>query len=113
MEVNTRFWGSLQLAVDAGVDFPWMLYQLASDTKPAPVENYRTGVRLRWLLGDLDSLYLTLRDRHYPIAKKAGAALQFLKPAPFKTRHEVNRPGDMAPFWWELRRYIRDLVRRP
>src|SRR5205085_6819270 len=25
MEVNGRFWGSLQLAVDAGVDFPFLL----------------------------------------------------------------------------------------
>ena len=23
MEINTRFWGSLQLAIDAGVDFPY------------------------------------------------------------------------------------------
>ena len=25
MEINGRFWGSLQLAVDAGVDFPAIL----------------------------------------------------------------------------------------
>ena len=24
MEVNGRFWGSLQLAIDAGVDFPYL-----------------------------------------------------------------------------------------
>ena len=30
MEVNTGFWGSLQLAVDCGVDFPWTLYQIAN-----------------------------------------------------------------------------------
>ena len=24
MEVNGRFWGSLQLAIDAGVDFPFL-----------------------------------------------------------------------------------------
>ena len=29
IEVNGRFWGSLQLAVDSGVDFPLMLYRLA------------------------------------------------------------------------------------
>ena len=29
MEVNARFWGSLQLAIDAGIDFPWLLYPLA------------------------------------------------------------------------------------
>jgi predicted ATP-grasp superfamily ATP-dependent carboligase len=111
MEVNTRFWGSLQLAVDSGVDFPWLLYQVACGTTPHPVGDFRTGVRLRWLLGDLDSLYLTLRDRQYSLSRKAGAVLHFLRPAPFKTRHEVNRMGDLAPFWWELREYARNLVR--
>jgi len=110
MEVNTRFWGSLQLAVDAGVDFPWLLYQVVCDMRPDPVNDFRTGARLRWLLGDLDSLYLTLRDRQYSYLEKTGAVLQFLRPAPFKTRHEVNRLGDLAPFWWELREYIRNLV---
>jgi len=28
IELNGRFWGSLRLAIDAGVDFPWLLYQL-------------------------------------------------------------------------------------
>ena len=111
MEINTRLWGSLQLAVDAGVDFPWLLYLLACDTRPDPVIDFRPGVRLRWLLGDIDNLYLTLRDRHYSLARKIRAVLQFLRPAPFKTRHEVNRPGDLAPAWWELKEYVRNLVR--
>lgn len=111
MEVNTRFWGSLQLAVDAGVDFPWLLYQIACDIEPDPVVDFKTGVRLRWLLGDIDSLYLTLRDRQWSFNEKARAVLKFLRPSPFKTRHEVNRAGDLAPFWWELRNYIRELVR--
>ena len=29
MEVNGRFWGSLQLATDAGVDFPRLLLEFA------------------------------------------------------------------------------------
>jgi predicted ATP-grasp superfamily ATP-dependent carboligase len=57
MEINTLFWGSLQLAVDAGVDFLSLLYQLACGQQPEPVKTYRTGRRLRWLLGDLEKLY--------------------------------------------------------
>jgi hypothetical protein len=111
MEVNTRFWGSLQLAIDAGVDFPWLLYQLACDTRPDAVAEFRPGIRLRWLLGDIDSLYLTLRDKQYSFIDKVKVLLRFLRPSPFKTRHEVNRPGDLAPFWWELGKYVRDLTR--
>ena len=111
MEVNTRFWGSLQLAIDAGVDFPYMLYQLACGIRPEPVNDYKTGNRLRWLLGDLDNLYLTLKDReHYSTGDKLGAIRQFMTPSIFRTRHEVNRWNDMGPFWCELKQYIRDIA---
>jgi predicted ATP-grasp superfamily ATP-dependent carboligase len=109
MEVNTRFWGSLQLAVDAGVDFPWLLYRISCGDKVERVNNYKTGRRLRWLLGDLDSLYITLKDKEFSVAVKALSILKFMTPAPFKTRHEVNRLYDLKPFWWELKKYISDL----
>src|ERR671923_161553 len=35
IEANARFWGSLQLAIDAGVDFPYLLYQVATGQTPA------------------------------------------------------------------------------
>jgi predicted ATP-grasp superfamily ATP-dependent carboligase len=109
MEINTRFWGSLQLAVDAGVDFPYMLYQLACEEKPETVTDYKTGIKLRWLLGDFDNLYLTLRDRQFSMGKKLSAIIRFILPTAGKTRHEVNRWSDLGPFWWELKQYIRDL----
>jgi len=49
MEVNARFWGSLQLAIDAGVDFPWLLYQLATGRDVESDDDYVTGVKSRWL----------------------------------------------------------------
>ncbi len=111
MEVNTRFWGSLQLAVDAGVDFPWLLYQLACGQTPHPLDAYKIGIRSRWLLGDLDNLYLILRDRRYSIKDKLIALRRFITPSPFKTRHEVNRWNDIGPFWHELKQYILNLYR--
>ncbi len=54
MEVNPRFWGSLQLAVDSGVDFPWYLVQVALGLPVTPVTSWRVGARLRWFLGDID-----------------------------------------------------------
>jgi len=111
MEVNTRFWGSLQLAIDAGVDFPQLLYR-ATRGEPLPeMSGYRTGQRLRWLLGDLDSLYLVLRDRRYGIGDKLRRLLAFFTPHPFSTRHEVNRWSDPMPAWAELKQYIADLRR--
>jgi len=54
MEINPRFWGSLALAVAAGVDFPHLVYRLACGEDFKPVEHYKIGQQCRWLLpGDL------------------------------------------------------------
>jgi len=53
MEVNPRFWGSLGLAVAAGVDFPLLYHRLALGLDVAPPAQYELGVRYRWLMGDV------------------------------------------------------------
>ncbi|HRD66712.1 MAG TPA: ATP-grasp domain-containing protein [Candidatus Competibacter sp.] len=112
MEVNTRFWGSLQLAIDAGVDFPHLLYQITAHQPVATPPLYRIGCRLRWLLGDLDSLYLCLRDQACFTAKQKGKRLlDFITPHPFTTRHEVDRLDDWGPAWHELKMYLRAVLR--
>jgi predicted ATP-grasp superfamily ATP-dependent carboligase len=63
IEVNGRFWGSLQLAVDAGVDFPYLGFQLALGRRPDVPATFRTGVQNRWLLGDLDNLLSRIFNR--------------------------------------------------
>lgn len=111
MEVNTRFWGSLQLAIDAGVDFPRLLYQLTAGESVAAPPPYRIGYRLRWLLGDLDSLYLCLRDRtHFTAPQKGRRLLEFMTPHLLATRHEVDRWDDWGPAWHELKAYLRAIL---
>lgn len=54
MEVNPKFWGSIALPIAAGVDFPYLLYRMATDGDVEPVTSYDLGVQCRWLLpGDL------------------------------------------------------------
>lgn len=54
MELNPRFWGSLALAIHAGVDFPFLLYKMAMGEAFEPVLDYEVGARCRWLLpGDI------------------------------------------------------------
>lgn len=63
MEINPRFWNSLYMAMIAGVDFPWLLYQMAVEGDIRPVTGYKTGVLCRWLLpGDLLH-FLSSKDR--------------------------------------------------
>jgi predicted ATP-grasp superfamily ATP-dependent carboligase len=106
LEINGRFWGSLQLAVDAGVDFPYLLYRLATDGDVEPVLTYDVGVRLRWRLGDVDWLLLRLREAR-GIGGRLRAIREFLRSAGPTTRAEVFRRDDPAPARIELVQYLR------
>jgi predicted ATP-grasp superfamily ATP-dependent carboligase len=61
MEVNARFWGSLQLAIDCGVDFPRLLVGLDLGETLPPASGYAVGRRGRWWWGEVDHLLLRLR----------------------------------------------------
>lgn len=110
MEVNTRFWGSLQLAVDSGINFPALLLQHELNQTCTESGEYRQGQRLRWLLGDLDSLYLYLKS-DYTLLQKLRRICEFLLPS-FSTRHETNRLGDFGPGVYEFKTYLRQLLGR-
>lgn len=114
MEINGRFWGSLQLALDAGVDFPSLLISAASGGAPPPTTGaYRTGVRSRWWWGDVDHLVARLRRSEAELAMPPGspsrwrALLDFLMLWRPGDRAEINRPGDLAPFWRESLNWLR------
>jgi predicted ATP-grasp superfamily ATP-dependent carboligase len=111
MEVNGRFWGSLQLAIDAGVDFPWILYQLARGQTVDPVDRYATGIRSRWLLGDLVRLCKVLAGLELPpgprFPEKMRSILQFLNFFDSNTRCEESRWLDIKPFFFELAHVVR------
>ena len=54
MEVNPRFWGSLQLAIISEVDFPYLILKMARGERFEPILRYPVGRRCRWLLfGDI------------------------------------------------------------
>jgi predicted ATP-grasp superfamily ATP-dependent carboligase len=48
MEVNGRFWGTLDLAVAAGVNFPLLTCRMAVDGDVKPVSSYEVGLGFRW-----------------------------------------------------------------
>ncbi len=53
MEINAKFWGSLDLALAAGVNFPRMLIDEALGIEPVQAQ-YKNGLRFQWILnGDL------------------------------------------------------------
>jgi predicted ATP-grasp superfamily ATP-dependent carboligase len=111
MEINGRFWGSLQLAIDSGIDFPLLLVQLYKGDKIQPKQDYRVGIRSRWLLGDLDHLLarLSKKGRNDVAIPSFGSFLRdFIKIYQKNTYYEVESWGDLGPSLYELRRYLSD-----
>jgi predicted ATP-grasp superfamily ATP-dependent carboligase len=49
MEVNGRFWGSLPLALEAGVNFPYVLYETMGRRRELKPQPYRIDVRVKQL----------------------------------------------------------------
>jgi predicted ATP-grasp superfamily ATP-dependent carboligase len=117
MEVNGRFWGSLQLAIDAGVDFPYLLYRLAHGCR-IETPAYAVGVRSRWLLGDLDHLLLRMFKSRRALQLPDGAPSRlrvladFLERGAPGLRYEVLDRDDPGPFRHELRAYVGAIGRR-
>lgn len=114
IEVNARFWGSLQLAVDCGARFPDYIYQLAAGLPLDLPKEYAVGRRLRWWLGDLDNLYLSLKSReHTPtLGAKLQAIGRFALPWQPGLRYEFARPSDPAPAAHAFRQYLGQILGR-
>jgi len=66
MEINPRLSASVEVAVRAGVDFPYLLYQWASGGPIEKVDGYRTGGWMRHLGGDIKRLIRALGERGRP-----------------------------------------------
>jgi predicted ATP-grasp superfamily ATP-dependent carboligase len=52
MEINPKFWGSLDLAIASGVDFPRLLYNMTAYGDIKPVFNYKLNVKFMWPFPD-------------------------------------------------------------
>lgn len=115
MEINGRFWGSLQLAIDAGVDFPELLLRAAAGDRPTPVLSWRLGTRSRWWWGDADQLLARLRHSRERLNLPPGepgrlrALARFLLLWRPGDRNEIFRLGDPRPFLRETADWLRRL----
>lgn len=52
MEINPKFWGSLDLSIAAGVNFPTLLATMAIEGDIKPFFQYDTNIKFRWPLPD-------------------------------------------------------------
>jgi predicted ATP-grasp superfamily ATP-dependent carboligase len=114
MEINGRFWGSLQLAMDAGINFPYHLLNMAmGKTEIVPENAYRVGVRSRWLLGDLDQLLMRLTRKKSSLNLPPGAPstfqslLSFCRLFETDLFYEIEQWDDLGPSRFEILHYLK------
>lgn len=112
MEVNGRPWGSMQLCIFSGVDFPRFLakFNLQNELPPQHVD-FKTNITCRWLLGDLEHL------RNVAAGRPAGwpgdfpgrfsTAVNFALPWYPGLRYEDFAANDPKPGWEGLRNWFR------
>jgi len=80
MEVNGRYWGTLSLAIQAGVDFPAYEWQIVHGETPAVPARYAVGLNWRWSAGSL--------KRWHGVMKKSTNAM----PAQSLLSNHESRP---------------------
>jgi predicted ATP-grasp superfamily ATP-dependent carboligase len=113
MEVNGRFWGSLQLAVSSGVDFPALCldYHLGAQL-PSLLSDYLVGHRLKWVYGIIDHLIIRLKqgDDSFnlpPGAPSRGQVIwEILQFVDKHTSSDVFDLKDLRPIISETKTYL-------
>jgi predicted ATP-grasp superfamily ATP-dependent carboligase len=105
IELNPRFVGSLELAIAAGVDLPWLYAQMAARRPVVGPNRYRVGLRYRWLLS---------KNVAFVFENPLGFALGVLSVLLPGTRTDLSL-RDPRPHWTQIRNaawWIREYVRR-
>ncbi len=117
MEINGRFWGSLQLAISSGVDFPELcLDYYLGKKKIFTMPDYTVGHKLKWSFGILDHMIIRLKKRHtsqnlhpevFTIWQVAKELLEF---GSLNSSSDVFDIRDLMPFVAESKEYIKNLL---
>ncbi len=116
MEINGRFWGSLALALSAGMDFPYWLYRLANQESIEAPADYPLGMVARDPIAELKHLVRVLAPRRRGFAGRRPSRWTTLRQLPtivHPTRDSYNwTTDDPEPGRQEWRRFFRRIVGR-
>jgi len=113
MEINPRLNMTIENAVRAGVDFPYLLYQWASGERINRVKSYQVGGWMRDMRGDMMTTLAMVRQRGRPGVPPPTRALldffiSFLTPMGYPYIDEK----DLLPAWRATVGFARDLLRQ-
>ena len=113
MEINPRLSASIEVAVRAGVDFPYLLYQWASGDQINIIKGYHVGGWVRYMKGDLATTILAVQERGRPgVARPARAILDFCASFCKPMGYDYVDWKDPLPAWTATVGFARYLSRR-
>ena len=113
MEINPRLSASVEVAVRAGVDFPYLLYQWASGRRIDRVEGYRTGGWMRYLEGDILTTVQAIAQRGRPgVTPPALAVCDFFLSFFIPSGYDYVDWKDPLPAWTATADFGHYLLRR-
>ena len=92
----------MALPIRAGVEFPWLAYRLARDGTLPVQPDYPDGVRLRFLVNDLQAAFAEVR-RAPTLARRAQIFATLLDPS---VREGILSLRDPRPSWAYLRKAV-------
>jgi len=112
MQITPRLSASVEVAVRAGVDFPYLLYQWASGGRIDTVTSYRVGRWMRYLQGDVMTTIAALKQRgrpgvSSPVRAVLGFGLSFFRPMDY----DLFDWRDPVPSVRAMSSFTRDLTR--
>jgi predicted ATP-grasp superfamily ATP-dependent carboligase len=113
MEINSRLNAGIEVAVRAGVDFPYLLYRWANGDPINEVKSYRVGVQMRDLGGDVATTIASVRQHgrpgvNPPLRAIGDFFLSFFKPMGY----DYVDWRDLRPAWTAIRGFPKYLLRR-
>lgn len=99
LEINPRFWGSLPLALQCGVNFPLHQVRLALGEEVAPQGEYPVGAKMRFLLTDILAIRQQWREE-----KSMSLVWRYLRElSDLRIRDGIFSLDDPRPFFTYLR----------
>ena len=114
MEINARLSGSLEVAVLSGIPFPALLWQWASGEPLSPVLGYRTGIKMRYLKGDIIWLWENIesRGRRPDCVPPRKAIAIFARDFLHRQSYDYMDRGDLGPAFVALAQNVGVAQRR-
>ena len=113
IELNSRFWGSLHLALYSGVDFPRLLVDAFLGRPRENVLTFEQNVRCRLTFpGEIQHVWSKLKDKQLSQKIRFLSIIEFLlllvNP---KIYSDMWFPGDSRLYWLSLRLFVRQIIK--